>query len=345
MGFAKLPRVGVIITSHNCEAYIAEAIESVSAQTVRNIEVAIVDDASQDGTAGVIRDLLAIMRDARFSFTGLEANHGQAGAVRRGLEQISSPFVCILDGDDVWYENFVERHLAAHLNTEFPVGLSYCDSHFINASSELLAGTAWWFNRAVDDPQRRPVDPATLPTIDPVKGTAHYPANRALTLHEDWSPAWSGNSMASMMLRRDLVDLIFPSTDEQVRLYLDYYLSTFSMLISGGIAIHEALYAYRMHGKNSHSGGRVVGGTFETSGKDWKAISRRILAMVLSEMEARRETLSAAVGEGHFNHALEQLRAGIPEVDRILSQLEELPVEEPQKHKLPWLDGLLHAKR
>jgi glycosyltransferase involved in cell wall biosynthesis len=340
MASAKLPSVGVIITSHNCEAYIAEAIACVSRQTVRNLEVVIVDDASVDGTADVIRGVLAGMNDSRFHFVGLDANRGQAGAVRRGLADIGASFVCILDGDDIWYENFIERHLAVHLNTDFPVGFTYCDSHFVNGSSELLTGTAWWFNRSPDDPPHRPIGPESLPTIDPAEGAAHFPSDPGLTLHENWSPTWSCNSMASMMFRRDLIELVFPATDDQARLYLDYYLSTFCMLVAGGIAIHEPLYAYRMHGRNSHSSGLVVGGTFTTSGKDWKAISRHVLGLILMEMHARRASLSAAVGEEHLNRSLKQFELGIPEVSRYLLQ-----VPEPQWHRLPGLNGLMGVRR
>ena len=333
MGSGKLPQVGVIVTTHNCTAYVAEAIASVSGQTVRDLDVVIVDDASDDGTDDTIRCVLASSGDSRFRFTALDSNRGQTGAVRCGLAAISSPFVCFLDGDDLWHSNFVERHLAAHLNAEFPVGFTYCDSHFINGNSELITGTAWWFNRPLEHVPHRSLDPSVLPLIDPAKGLAHFPHNPTLTLHEDWSPTWSCNSMASMMFRRDLVELIFPSTDQQLPLYLDYYLSNFSMLMAGGIAIEEALYAYRMHGSNSHSNGKVVGGTFETSSRDWKVITKRILSLILAEMENRRMSLIAAVGEEHFNRGLMHLRTGIPEVGRLLAR-------KPEGQVRSWLDRL-----
>ncbi len=93
------------------------------------------------------------------------------------------------------------------------------------------------------------------------------------------------------MFRRSLVDLIYPETDEQLRLYLDHYLSTFGVLVAGSIAIHESLYAYRMHGKNNHSTAAVVGGTFATSRNDWAAINRNILQLVHRDMQARRDEL------------------------------------------------------
>ena len=54
-----------------------------------------------------------------------------------------------------------------------------------------------------------------------------------------------------MMFRRAFVDLVLVPPDHDLRLYVDFYLSTFAALLTGVIAIHEALYAYRMHGRNS----------------------------------------------------------------------------------------------
>lgn len=311
----KLPPVGVVITSYNCEAYIAQAIESVARQSVRNLDVVVVDDASQDRTVEVIEEALARLKDRRFRFVSLDSNLGQTGAVRRGLAELDTPFICFLDGDDVWHETFVERHLATHLNTDFPVGFTYCDSHVINGDGELLAGTAWWFERPNGDPPHRSVEPATTPTIDGARGIASFPLKPALTLHAEWSSDWSCNSMASLMFRRSLVDLIFPESDEGLRLYLDHYLTTFGMLVAGGIAIHESLYAYRMHGKNSHSQASVVGGTFATSRNDWQAINRDVLQLVHREMLARRDELCTAVGAGHFTHSLGLFNTALTEMN------------------------------
>ena len=108
------------------------------------------------------------------------------------------------------------------------------------------------------------------------------------------------------------------------------------MLVAGGIAIEEPLYAYRMHGMNSHSNGKAVGGTFETSSKDWKSISQRILKSILAELEVRRTPLTVAVGEEHFNRALMHLKAGIPKAARLLER-------RPQGHVHQWLERLARA--
>lgn len=308
---AKLPRVGVVIANHNNEAYVAEAIVSAARQTMRNIEVVVVDDASTDRSDHVIRETLAKMDDPRFRYVRLEVNRGQTGAIRRGVAELDAPFVCFLDSDDIWYDNFIERHLAAHLNADYPVAFTYCDSHFINGDSELLAGTAWWFELPPKHEQHRPIDGETVPEIDAAAGRARFPVNPAMTLHGHWTPTWSSNSTAAMMFRRDIVDLVLPDRDEQLPLYLDFYLSTFCILIVGGIAVHDALYAYRMHGKNKHSDGLMLGGASQTSRKNWGPISQRVLDLILSIMIERREMLTAAIGAMRYGQAVKTVHFAI----------------------------------
>ena len=50
-----MPKVSVIIPTHNRQAYVEEAINSVHAQTYRDYEIIVVDDGSSDGTRDVLR--------------------------------------------------------------------------------------------------------------------------------------------------------------------------------------------------------------------------------------------------------------------------------------------------
>ena len=49
-------------------------------------------------------------------------------------------FVCFLDSDDLWNPDFLERHLAAHLNETYAVGFTACNARLINGQDELIAG-------------------------------------------------------------------------------------------------------------------------------------------------------------------------------------------------------------
>ena len=293
------PPVGVVIANYNNGAFVGRAIESVARQSCRSLRTIIVDDASTDNSDEEIRNCLSRLGDSRFEYIRLDANLGQTGAIKRGLAQLDTPFVGFLDSDDMWYENFIERHLCVHMNADFPVALTYCDSHIIDADDHLLAGTAWWFEHG--GTTNKAFDAAVVPEIDATTGAFSFARNSRLTFHPHWTALSATNSMASMMFRRSFVDLVLVVPDADLRLYVDYYLSTFAGLLTGSIAIHDALYAYRMHGSNKHSNAAVMGGTYNSSTKDWGPISNHILQLVQRTLEEEASSIRAAFGD--WRHA------------------------------------------
>ena len=319
-----LPSVGVVITNFNNQSFVADAIQSVARQTVRDIRIIVVDDASTDGSDGAIREVLSRLADPRFLYVRLDSNLGQAGAIRRGLADLDTQFVGFLDSDDYWYPEFVAQHLAAHLNADFPVAVTFCDSHIVDAQGRLLAGTAWWFDSNDGRPACRLVDPAVIPDIEPGSGTLTYPARRAMTLRTEWSIDSAANTMASMMLRRNFVDLVLVPPDRRLPLYVDFYLSTFAALLTGVIAVHDALYAYRMHGRNLHSTGQVFGGTYNSSAADWRPIRDNILRLIQETLHDQAGPIRQAFGDRQYmlaetalKNALDPQARTMPRRDRL----------------------------
>ncbi len=296
----RLPSVGVVIANFNNQSFVESAIQSAARQTIRDIQIIVVDDASTDDSDGAIREVLSRLDDPRFRYVRLDSNLGQAGAIRRGLADLDTPFVCFLDSDDYWYPEFVAQHLAAHLNADFPVAVTFCDSHIVDAEGRMLVGTAWWFDSNDGRPACRRVDPALIPDIEPGSGALTYPARPSMTLRTEWSPDSATNTTASMMLRREFVDLVLVVPDKRLPLYVDFYLSTFAALLTGVIAVHDALYAYRMHGRNLHSTGKVFGGAYNSSTADWRAIRDDILRLIQETLHGEAGPIRRAFGDRQF---------------------------------------------
>lgn len=307
MSVAALPEVGVVIANFNNASFVATAIESVHAQTARDLSVVIVDDASSDASDGIIGATLARLKDPRLRYVRLDANLGQAGAIRQGLRLLDTSFVCFLDSDDYWYPEFIERHLTAHLNADYPVSLSFCDSHIVDKDGRLLAGTAWWFDSNEVAPAHRVVDPALLPHIDVRAGTLAYPPRGKVVLRTEWSLGSATNTMSGMMFRRSFVDLVLTLPDDQLKLYVDFYLSTLASLLTGCAALYDALYAYRMHGQNLHSNGRLHGGAYNSSTADWQPIQALVLALVQRTLRNEAAPLKQAFGAEKYDDAVRAL--------------------------------------
>jgi glycosyltransferase involved in cell wall biosynthesis len=311
----KLPKISIVVTCYNCRSYVGDAIQSVARQTLPGFECVIVDDASTDGSAEVIRQTLGDLNDARFMFMQLETNLGQTGATRAGLRRVRAPFVCFLDADDVWHERFLERHLAAHMNETCAVGFTACNARIVDGERTLLAGTVYWFGRDRGETERdeefAPVDPARLPTVDPDNGLVwHDRASCRVYTKRSLQWVWVGTS--SMMFRRPLVDLVFPGDDKIFRLHMDFCLVTMAQMVAGSLLIDEPLYAYRLHGRNLAASNRVLGGRLRLSPRDLKGTYDKMLDHMLAVMVRDRQRFTEAMGAYHYNQMILAMRPARP---------------------------------
>ena len=100
--------VSVVIPVYNGKKYLAQAIESVLAQTHRDLELLVVDDGSTDRSAEIIRTYLG--RDPRVRCLSQE-NRGVAAAGNRGLQEARAEWVARLDADDVFLPGKLERQV------------------------------------------------------------------------------------------------------------------------------------------------------------------------------------------------------------------------------------------
>src|ERR1700758_706720 len=97
--------ISVIIPVYNAEKYLAEAIESVLAQTYRPIEVIVVDDGSTDSSADIAKRFASV----RYCFQ----SHSGLGATRnRGIDLSQGKFLAFLDADDLWVEDKLTHQMA-----------------------------------------------------------------------------------------------------------------------------------------------------------------------------------------------------------------------------------------
>ncbi len=101
-----MPRVSVIIPTHNRANVVGEAIHSVLAQDCRGFEVVVVDDGSTDDTAAAARAFGEPVRVVP------RACGGPAAARNTGIRESRGEFVCFLDSDDLYLPGRLARAVA-----------------------------------------------------------------------------------------------------------------------------------------------------------------------------------------------------------------------------------------
>ncbi|SIT55780.1 Glycosyl transferase family 2 [Mesorhizobium prunaredense] len=117
--------VSVILTCHNEERFIVQAVESAINQTAssRIKEIIIVNDGSTDGSAEVIA---ALARREPRTHVLTAAGVGPSSARNLAIRHATGDFIAFLDGDDFWAEDKLERQLAVFGNG-CKAGLVYGD--------------------------------------------------------------------------------------------------------------------------------------------------------------------------------------------------------------------------
>lgn len=96
------PKVSVIIPVYNTEKYINDSVLAIQNQTLRDIEIIVIDDGSTDSSAWLIGSLAA--KDERIKLFTQE-NHGQSVARNSGLDRATGEFVYFMDSDDLLEPN------------------------------------------------------------------------------------------------------------------------------------------------------------------------------------------------------------------------------------------------
>jgi glycosyltransferase involved in cell wall biosynthesis len=124
------PRVSVIVPAYNYGRFIGDALRSILEQSLRAIEVIVIDDGSTDETADVL---------SRFTDSRISVHHTD----RLGVNQVRTlapslaraPLVAWLDADDTWRPGYLERQVAV-LDAEPEVAFTF--ANFVRTEDGVL---------------------------------------------------------------------------------------------------------------------------------------------------------------------------------------------------------------
>jgi glycosyltransferase involved in cell wall biosynthesis len=97
-------RISVVVPAYNAARFLPRCIQSVRAQTLKPDEIIVIDDGSTDNTSAVAAGLGAKVITL--------ANGGVAAARNTGIRNASGEWVALLDADDMWYPEKLERQAA-----------------------------------------------------------------------------------------------------------------------------------------------------------------------------------------------------------------------------------------
>lgn len=229
----KLPLVSFIVTSYNYEKFLPQTLESIKAQSYKNFEIIIVDDASSDNSVQAAEKFIAENQDLRVTLLVNPQNKGQLASMLYGLSKAGGQFVSFIDSDDILTEDYAKIHIQTHLQTS--VAFTSCRIIEIGKENEVHTFNSISSPACGDLKQLFNTDPPQFEVLKRKRFGGWW---------------WSANSSA--MYRKAAIELLckYKNTDKW-RICPDKFIMNYAHLIGGSALIKTPLVGYRRHSGNA----------------------------------------------------------------------------------------------
>ena len=124
------PCVSIIIPAFNAESSVKSSIDSILKQSLKDIEIIAINDASSDSTTSILHSISEV--DSRLKVVDLIENSGPAVARNVGIKQAKGRYIAFCDSDDLWDVSKLDMQLAALMNA----GAAICFTSYMRFDVE-----------------------------------------------------------------------------------------------------------------------------------------------------------------------------------------------------------------
>jgi glycosyltransferase involved in cell wall biosynthesis len=153
--------VSVVIPTYNRSGVLGRAIDSVLAQTHEKLELLVVDDASTDSTAKLVKDY----DDPRVRHIPHQKNRGANVARNRGILASRGEYVAFLDDDDCWKPPKLEKQVEVFASSTTQLGLVYTGREVYDAEGYVNKNLPSDDGEVFDSLLRRNFIPSETPLV------------------------------------------------------------------------------------------------------------------------------------------------------------------------------------
>lgn len=227
------PRVSVVMPAYNHERYVIAALDSVLAQTHRNLELIIIDDGSRDATGRLLDDYATRCRSHALTVVH-QPNSGAHAAINHGLALARGEVVAIMNSDDLYAPTRIAR--------------------LLREMERRACGFAFSSTRFIDDDGREveAVNPYTKQLREAIAEAVQAPDPLYVLIYNNIAI-----STGNFMFHRELLERVGGFCAMRVCHDWDFLLAVSHETPLA--LVDEPLYEYRLHGTNTFSGSRVRG--------------------------------------------------------------------------------------
>jgi glycosyltransferase involved in cell wall biosynthesis len=214
------PTLSIAMCTHNGEAHVGEQLDSVAAQTLLPDELIVCDDASTDGTLGVL-EAFAGKSPFPVRIHTNPANIGSNGNFEKAITLCTGDVVALADQDDVWLPDKLSR-IAEAFSGNPSAGVVFSDASLVDERLQPLGVTLW---ERVEFTQKR---------------------RRQFDAGNAWRVLLERNMVtgATMAFRKRYADLFVPLPSSWIH---DAWIAFIISLYADLVYIDEPLIRYRQH--------------------------------------------------------------------------------------------------
>lgn len=179
-------QISIIMAAYNAEKTIEQAIASVLNQTYPNFELLVVNDCSKDRTAELVKGIAAT--DGRVRLISNVKNSGVSFTRKHGLEEANGSWIAILDSDDAWAPEKLEKQIELQNRTN--ADLLFTGSAFMDADGHPID---WYLHAPAEVTYRQLLKQNVLSNSSALVRKELYARHYAVGdgMHEDFA-TWLG---------------------------------------------------------------------------------------------------------------------------------------------------------
>lgn len=227
-----MPEIAIVIPAFRGAPYIARTIDSVIAQSFTDWRLIVVDDASPDDTAAIVRRYTEL--DERIQLLALTSNVGAANARNLGLAAApETPYVIFLDHDDEW-----EPHALATLQAALDLHPEAVAAHGLARTIGPQGEPLDWHGLDVVSEHRHAVDAGRWRVLGPDEPTTFA---ALVTSNEIPTPGL-------VLIRKNILNREGPAPFDQASWHMDDWVLWLRLLQHGPMAfVPRVTLRYRRH--------------------------------------------------------------------------------------------------
>ena len=117
------PLVSIVLPVHNGEKYIRESLDSCLKQTYENIEIVVIDDASDDSTPEILEEYEKKFDKVKV-FT-IEKQNSLGAVLNIGIKASNGSYIARMDADDIMYPTRIEKQVEFLENNKDVVNMQF----------------------------------------------------------------------------------------------------------------------------------------------------------------------------------------------------------------------------